>query len=270
MGTKNNPSAFDCYANANPDEPMFILLARDPAAPHALVYWIGLRNKLIEMGLKPREDVKMLSEAAVLAGEMTSWRHRNRRPSGEQLMKEREFPGTEDELAILRRVLTRPYAKLQFDPNDPAPRLWTEDDTALTDPDAIEALQQHLAGRGGDFEVARKTIDALYRWVGDLDYRFSCVVNHATSILSKTNYAVSVYEGAIDDHVNKLIDDAVEEDRKERDIPGLIEALKKAAETFREYEAHHLSKPDADKAKRNADMAELCEGAAATASRYGA
>lgn len=29
MGTKNNPGAFDCYANAEPDEPMFVLLARD-------------------------------------------------------------------------------------------------------------------------------------------------------------------------------------------------------------------------------------------------
>lgn len=30
MGTKSNPTQFDCYANALPDEPMFILLARDP------------------------------------------------------------------------------------------------------------------------------------------------------------------------------------------------------------------------------------------------
>lgn len=29
MGTKNNPGEFDCYANAAPDEPMFILLGRD-------------------------------------------------------------------------------------------------------------------------------------------------------------------------------------------------------------------------------------------------
>lgn len=33
MGTKNNPGAFDCYANAEPDEPMFVLLGRDKHAP---------------------------------------------------------------------------------------------------------------------------------------------------------------------------------------------------------------------------------------------
>ena len=26
MGTKNNPGKFDCYANAKPDEPLFVLL----------------------------------------------------------------------------------------------------------------------------------------------------------------------------------------------------------------------------------------------------
>lgn len=30
MGTKNNPGKFDCYDAALPDEPMFVLLARDP------------------------------------------------------------------------------------------------------------------------------------------------------------------------------------------------------------------------------------------------
>jgi len=28
MATKKNPGEFDCYANAGPDEPMFVLLAR--------------------------------------------------------------------------------------------------------------------------------------------------------------------------------------------------------------------------------------------------
>ncbi|HAW11807.1 MAG TPA: aspartate decarboxylase, partial [Chloroflexi bacterium] len=31
MGTKNNPGKFDCYDDAHPDEPMFVLLGRDPA-----------------------------------------------------------------------------------------------------------------------------------------------------------------------------------------------------------------------------------------------
>ncbi len=43
MGTKNNPGAFDCYANAGPDEPMFVLLARDPFAPILVRLWADLR-----------------------------------------------------------------------------------------------------------------------------------------------------------------------------------------------------------------------------------
>lgn len=44
MGTKNNPSAFDCYDAAGPDEPMFILLARDPLAPILVDLWATLRE----------------------------------------------------------------------------------------------------------------------------------------------------------------------------------------------------------------------------------
>lgn len=44
MGTKNNPGAFDCYANAHPDEPMFVLLARDKHAPTLVWLWSALRE----------------------------------------------------------------------------------------------------------------------------------------------------------------------------------------------------------------------------------
>ena len=32
MGTKRNPATYDCYDKAEPDEPLFVLLARDAAA----------------------------------------------------------------------------------------------------------------------------------------------------------------------------------------------------------------------------------------------
>jgi hypothetical protein len=44
MGTKENPGDFDCYANAAPDEPMFILLGRDPMAPTLARLWACLRE----------------------------------------------------------------------------------------------------------------------------------------------------------------------------------------------------------------------------------
>lgn len=45
MATKEKPGEFDCYANAKPDEPMFVLLARDKASPSAVRYWALERIK---------------------------------------------------------------------------------------------------------------------------------------------------------------------------------------------------------------------------------
>ena len=44
MGTKNNPSKYDCYANAKPDEPMFVLLGRDPLAGMLVRVWADVRE----------------------------------------------------------------------------------------------------------------------------------------------------------------------------------------------------------------------------------
>jgi hypothetical protein len=46
MGTKNQPGEFDCYANAEPDEPMFILLGRDALAGPLVLLWAAAREAL--------------------------------------------------------------------------------------------------------------------------------------------------------------------------------------------------------------------------------
>jgi hypothetical protein len=43
MGTKRDPGKFDCYENALPDEPMFVLLGRDPLAPFLVSIWSAVR-----------------------------------------------------------------------------------------------------------------------------------------------------------------------------------------------------------------------------------
>lgn len=77
MGTKNQPGKYDCYANAKPDEPMFILLARDPAAPRAVEKWADDRKRMIHHGTKPRSDIKMIREAEDCAQAMRDWRAAN-------------------------------------------------------------------------------------------------------------------------------------------------------------------------------------------------
>lgn len=67
MATKNNPGSFDCYANAHPDEPMFILLGRDAHAPTLVRSWASLREAL-------NEDPLKVAEARAVADQMDAWR----------------------------------------------------------------------------------------------------------------------------------------------------------------------------------------------------
>jgi hypothetical protein len=71
MGTKNNPGDFDCYKNAEPDEPMFVLLARDKSAPTLVRLWAQWREQ-------NGEDPKKVAEARECADKMEAWRRENR------------------------------------------------------------------------------------------------------------------------------------------------------------------------------------------------
>ncbi len=48
MGTKINPGEFDCYANAEADEPMFVLLARDITSKYFVRAWVAIQCGDIE------------------------------------------------------------------------------------------------------------------------------------------------------------------------------------------------------------------------------
>lgn len=73
MGTKNTPGNWDCYANAAPDEPMFVLLGRDPTAAVTLLFWVGARtNDAVVAGSHTPEDVAQWAEALQCAQAM--WR----------------------------------------------------------------------------------------------------------------------------------------------------------------------------------------------------
>lgn len=66
MGTKNNPGKFDCYANAEPDEPMFVLLGRDRLAAHLVSIWSKIRMGDVEAASAVFMD--MLQKHAVAYG----------------------------------------------------------------------------------------------------------------------------------------------------------------------------------------------------------
>lgn len=77
MGTKINPGKFDCYDNALPNEPMFIMLARDPLFYEFVTAWAKRRGEAINCGDRPQDDSPMVSEAMRCAGDGATWRRQN-------------------------------------------------------------------------------------------------------------------------------------------------------------------------------------------------
>ena len=68
--SKNNPGKWDCYAKAHPDEPMFVLLARDPLAPELVRQWAFRR-------WHEGKDLPKAVEALNCANAMDNWRLAN-------------------------------------------------------------------------------------------------------------------------------------------------------------------------------------------------
>ena len=67
MGTKQHPGQFDCYSRAEPDEPMFVLLGRDPSTPLLVETWAVLRDIMHD------DDVLKIAEARDCAQACYQW-----------------------------------------------------------------------------------------------------------------------------------------------------------------------------------------------------
>lgn len=77
MGTKNDPGTYDCWAAALPDEPVFILLARDPNFAHHVNDWARRRLEAIVCGDRPNDDYAKVTEAQQTAVAGAWWRRDN-------------------------------------------------------------------------------------------------------------------------------------------------------------------------------------------------
>lgn len=94
MATKNNPGQFDCYTKAGPDEPLFTLRAKDPAAPFLVDIWVASRTGDLDSIMRHVEKMsrdpgvikrvsedgyEKLTEATACAREMRRWHRENAR-----------------------------------------------------------------------------------------------------------------------------------------------------------------------------------------------
>jgi hypothetical protein len=84
MGTKADPTEFDCYAAAEDDEPMFVLLARDATAPDVVRAWADARYARLAMFdgearvAEVLADLAQIDEARRCADQMETWRDEHR------------------------------------------------------------------------------------------------------------------------------------------------------------------------------------------------
>jgi len=68
MSTKNNPSPHGCYERALPDEPMFVLLGRDAAAPFVVLMWCKMRELMFG-----EQDRATIDDAEKCSVELRDW-----------------------------------------------------------------------------------------------------------------------------------------------------------------------------------------------------
>lgn len=69
----------DFYSKAEPDEPVFVLLARDPDFSSLVRHWIWRRRQRIARGQKPASDEQMCNEAEKIAEAGDAWLANRRR-----------------------------------------------------------------------------------------------------------------------------------------------------------------------------------------------
>ncbi len=72
MATKADPGEFDCYENAEDDEPMFVLLARDPMASALVRLWARAYEQRHHADLNKAE--RKHAEALNCADAMDRWK----------------------------------------------------------------------------------------------------------------------------------------------------------------------------------------------------
>lgn len=74
IGSKLNPGNHDCLNEALPDEPVFILLARDRRFSEHVVDWANRREIDIEADIQPKEDLFKTISALAIAEQGRKWR----------------------------------------------------------------------------------------------------------------------------------------------------------------------------------------------------
>lgn len=69
MGTKANPGKYDCYEKADPDEPLFVLRAKDPNAACLVWLWATMAE------MQSEQEPEKVADARACVAQMINWAH---------------------------------------------------------------------------------------------------------------------------------------------------------------------------------------------------
>ncbi len=160
MGTKLEGDP--CLDAAMPDEPMFVLLARDPNMPALVRLWASIRRTQIAEGARPTTDLSQVEEAERLADRAVRWRA----DADEAWKKQRAFDfveGTHAEFSDAARHDLAAYGTCVHRDGERVPLSEFVAENPLAD--------QHLARREQDEYVSTR---CRKRWGVDEDAPEAC------------------------------------------------------------------------------------------------
>lgn len=116
--TKTHPGMFRCYEAALPDEPMFVILGRDPAGPATLEFWA--QERVRQQKVHERDDQDRIKAAIDEAKDMQDWRSRmlaHAEEMGEQPVWKLPRPFGDDLAPVREAPVTRPSFDYYPDPD---------------------------------------------------------------------------------------------------------------------------------------------------------
>lgn len=182
MGTKEKPDEFDCYDAALPDEPMFVLLARDTHAPESILKWADERELEIHRGYTPKSDLRKVEQARDVAADMVNWRRQNMgvwkgavRNNTEEVVS--TYPDTTVTLEKLNEFIA-PAPVSTAPPAEPLPELSPEP----------MSVTEALAGVGiYDRQFTREKIAETFENAPTLEHEFSAQVTAVIPLEEETD-----------------------------------------------------------------------------------
>lgn len=116
--TKTHPGMFRCYEAALPDEPMFVILGRDPAGPATLEFWA--RERVKQGKVHERDDQDRIKAAIDESKDMADWRSRmvaHAEEMGEPPVWKLPRPFGDDLSPVCEAPVTRPSFDYYPDPD---------------------------------------------------------------------------------------------------------------------------------------------------------